>query len=105
MVQYIIEIAREVMTRSEAEDAQNLYPTMEVLVEELNRLDPRDFPYDTQYRLVMVRKELRVRAMRQTTSCPSGGAVAVNIDSGDTPLVLLCPAWNWSGTVGCPQSR
>jgi alpha-beta hydrolase superfamily lysophospholipase len=22
-----------------------------------------------------------------------GGAVAMNIDSGDTPLVLLCPAW------------
>ena len=28
-----------------------------------------------------------------------GGAVAMNIESGDTPLVLLCPAWkNW-GTV------
>lgn len=28
-----------------------------------------------------------------------GGAVAVNMNSGDTPLVLLCPAWrNW-GTV------
>ena len=28
-----------------------------------------------------------------------GGAVAVNMHSGDTPLVLLCPAWkNW-GTV------
>jgi hypothetical protein len=25
-----------------------------------------------------------------------GGAVAMNIDSNDTPLVLLCPAWrNW----------
>ena len=25
-----------------------------------------------------------------------GGAVAMNIDSGATPLVLLCPAWkNW----------
>lgn len=22
-----------------------------------------------------------------------GGAVAMNIESGDTPLVLLCPAW------------
>jgi hypothetical protein len=28
-----------------------------------------------------------------------GGAIAMNIDSGTTPLVLLCPAWkNW-GTV------
>ena len=28
-----------------------------------------------------------------------GGAVAINMDSKDTPLVLLCPAWkNW-GTV------
>jgi alpha-beta hydrolase superfamily lysophospholipase len=28
-----------------------------------------------------------------------GGAVAMNIDSKDTPLVLLCPAWkNW-GTI------
>jgi hypothetical protein len=42
-----------------------------------------------------------------------GGAVAVNMDSGPTPLVLLCPAWrNWGtadavkpGTVivHCPQ--
>ena len=25
-----------------------------------------------------------------------GGAVAMNINSGDTPLILLCPAWkNW----------
>ena len=28
-----------------------------------------------------------------------GGAVAMNIDSGDTPLVLLCPAWKRWGTV------
>src|SRR5579864_4909507 len=28
-----------------------------------------------------------------------GGAVAMNLDSGDTPLVLLCPAWKKWGTV------
>jgi predicted esterase YcpF (UPF0227 family) len=28
-----------------------------------------------------------------------GGAVAMNLDSGDTPLVLLCPAWKKYGTV------
>ena len=29
--------------------------------------------------------------------CNRGGAVAMNIASGDTPLVLLCPAWkHWS---------
>ncbi|MCB9922573.1 MAG: alpha/beta hydrolase [Planctomycetaceae bacterium] len=28
-----------------------------------------------------------------------GGAVAVNIESGDTPLVLLCPAWKKWGTA------
>ncbi len=28
-----------------------------------------------------------------------GGAVALNIDSKDTPLVLLCPAWKRWGTV------
>jgi hypothetical protein len=28
-----------------------------------------------------------------------GGAVAMNIDSGDTPLVLLCPAWKTWGTA------
>lgn len=28
-----------------------------------------------------------------------GGAVAMNIESGDTPLVLLCPAWKRRGTV------
>ena len=28
-----------------------------------------------------------------------GGAVAININSGDTPLVLLCPAWKRWGTA------
>lgn len=28
-----------------------------------------------------------------------GGAVAMNIDSKDTPLVLLCPAWKRWGTA------
>ncbi len=28
-----------------------------------------------------------------------GGSVAMNIDSGDTPLVLLCPAWKTWGTA------
>lgn len=28
-----------------------------------------------------------------------GGAAAMNIDSGDTPLVLLCPAWKRYGTA------
>jgi Alpha/beta hydrolase family len=28
-----------------------------------------------------------------------GGAVAMNIDSGDTPVVLLCPAWQTWGTA------
>jgi alpha-beta hydrolase superfamily lysophospholipase len=28
-----------------------------------------------------------------------GGAVAMNIDSGSTPLVLLCPAWKRWGTA------
>lgn len=28
-----------------------------------------------------------------------GGAVAMNIDSDDTPLVLLCPAWKKWGTA------
>ena len=29
-----------------------------------------------------------------------GGAVAMNINSGDTPLVLLCPAWkNWGKVI------
>jgi hypothetical protein len=28
-----------------------------------------------------------------------GGAIAMNLDAGDTPLVLLCPAWKKCGTV------
>ncbi len=28
-----------------------------------------------------------------------GGAVAMNFDAGDTPLVLLCPAWKTWGTA------
>ena len=35
-----------------------------------------------------------------------GGVVAMNIDSGDTPLVLLCPAWkNWLPIVTCHLRR
>ena len=33
-----------------------------------------------------------------------GGAVAMNIDSGDTPLVLLCPAWKTWGTASKVKS-
>lgn len=34
-----------------------------------------------------------------------GGAVAVNIASGDTPLVLLCPAWkNWGKATKLKQN-
>jgi len=34
-----------------------------------------------------------------------GGAVAMNIDSGDTPLVLLCPAWKTWGTATTVKPR
>ena len=34
-----------------------------------------------------------------------GGAVAVNIDSHDTPLVLLCPAWKKWGTATIVKSN
>jgi hypothetical protein len=34
-----------------------------------------------------------------------GGAVALNIESGDTPLVLLCPAWkNWGTATKIKQN-
>ena len=36
---------------------------------------------------------------------PRGGAVAMNLDSGSTPLVLLCPAWKRWGTVRDCQAR
>jgi hypothetical protein len=34
-----------------------------------------------------------------------GGAVAVNIDSGDTPQVLLCPAWKTWGTARTAKQK
>ena len=35
-----------------------------------------------------------------------GGAVAMNIESGDTPLVLLCPAWkNWGTATTSSRTR
>jgi len=36
-----------------------------------------------------------------------GGAVAMNIDSGDTPVILLCPAWkNWgTATTVKPNTK
>ena len=33
-----------------------------------------------------------------------GGAVAMNLDSGSTPLVLLCPAWRRWGTAKSVKS-
>ncbi len=35
-----------------------------------------------------------------------GGAVAMNIDVGDTPLVLLCPAWKrWGAATKKPMNH
>src|SRR5919202_3894150 len=34
-----------------------------------------------------------------------GGAGALNLDSGDTPLVLLCPAWRRWGTARTARRR
>jgi len=34
-----------------------------------------------------------------------GGAVAMNIDSQDTPLVLLCPAWKTWGTATTVKAK
>ena len=34
-----------------------------------------------------------------------GGAVAMNVDSGETPLVLLCPAWKSWGTATTVKRR
>jgi alpha-beta hydrolase superfamily lysophospholipase len=34
-----------------------------------------------------------------------GGAVAMNIDSGDTPVVLLCPAWKTWGSAASVKSN
>ncbi len=34
-----------------------------------------------------------------------GGAAAMNIDSKDTPLILLCPAWKKCGTASLPSSE
>jgi alpha-beta hydrolase superfamily lysophospholipase len=34
-----------------------------------------------------------------------GGAVAMNLDSGDTPLVLLCPAWKKYGTASAVKKN
>lgn len=48
-------------------------------------------------------ESVRIAEAEFQTHCPDvvvgssrGGAVAVNMESGDAPLVLLCPAWkNW----------
>jgi alpha-beta hydrolase superfamily lysophospholipase len=37
------------------------------------------------------------------SSC--GGAVAMNIDSSDTPLVLLCPAWKTWGSASTVKAN
>ena len=34
-----------------------------------------------------------------------GGAVAMNLNSGNTPLVLLCPAWKKYGWVKTRQTK
>lgn len=34
-----------------------------------------------------------------------GGAVAINMDNGNTPLVLLCPAWKrWGDATQAPKN-
>jgi hypothetical protein len=60
-----------------------------------------DFPHDdfgaalriAQAELARIKPDVVVGSSR-------GGALAMNLDAGDVPLVLLCPAWKRWGRVG-----
>lgn len=56
-----------------------------------------DGDFDESTRIAQVAFDLHRPAVVVGSS--RGGAVAMNIASGDTPLVLLCPAWRKWGTA------
>ena len=59
------------------------------------KLDDDDF--DAAMRIAQ--EEYKLHRPDVIVGSSRGGAVAMNIQSGDTPLVLLCPAWKKWGTV------
>jgi hypothetical protein len=60
MVAYIQGMVREILDRLERDVPDELGPRCEVLAEELNRLDPRDFPPDKQLDFTLLRMRARL---------------------------------------------
>lgn len=56
-------------------------------------LNPSLCPDDFEEALRVAQEEYDSGSPDLVVGSSRGGAVAMNIDSGDTPLVLICPAW------------
>ncbi|HEV3436185.1 MAG TPA: hypothetical protein VG122_02435 [Gemmata sp.] len=59
MVAYIQQLLKEIRNRIWCDVIKERGSLIEVLTEELNRLDPRDFPIDQQYDFVELRRQTR----------------------------------------------
>ncbi|MFM8333521.1 MAG: hypothetical protein ACKN9T_17730 [Candidatus Methylumidiphilus sp.] len=58
-----------------------------------------DDDFDAALRIAQA-EFLRIRP-ELVTGSSRGGSLAMNLDSADVPLVLLCPAWKRWGQVAC----
>jgi len=64
------------------------------------RLDDEDF----QRAVATAQAELDRHRPDVVVGSSRGGAVAMNLEVGETPLVLLCPAWrHWGGATTVPN--
>src|SRR6185295_18767241 len=60
-------------------------------------INPKLPDEDFEEALRIAQAEFDTHQPQSVVGSSRGGAVAMNLDSGDTPLVLLCPAWKKYG--------
>ncbi len=62
-------------------------------------INPKLLDEDFEEALRIAQAEFDTHQPQSVVGSSRGGAVAMNINSGDAKLVLLCPAWKKYGTI------
>lgn len=66
MIEYIKQLARELQGYDSLPDSHVFYPLLEAVVEEIDRLDPRDFLPEAQFHFTFTRASLRACLARRS---------------------------------------
>ena len=73
--------------------------TREILAAAGARIIERAWDDDFSAALQVAQREFDANAPDVIVGSSRGGAVAMNMDAGNTPLVLMCPAWRKFGAM------